>query len=82
MWRRPHDFAAGASDPSGFSRRGLKIAEERDTQSGVPILSDIPLVSFFFSRKGQYKRYKNLLILLKANVVLMDEHEPGLGVRR
>jgi len=61
---------------------GLKIAEERDVKSGVPILSDIPIVSFFFSRRGEYKRYKNLLILLRAHVVIMSEHEPGQGVRR
>jgi type II secretory pathway component GspD/PulD (secretin) len=61
---------------------GLKVAEERDAQSGVPILSDLPILSFFFSRKGQFKRYKHLMILLKANVVIMNELEPGLGVRK
>lgn len=59
---------------------GMKIAQERNTKSGVPILSDIPVVNFLFSRRGQYNRYKNLLVLLKARVVIMSEHEPGVGV--
>jgi len=61
---------------------GLKIAQERDVQSGVPILSEIPIISFFFNRKGQFKRYKNLMVLLRARVVIMNEHEPGVAVGR
>ncbi len=61
---------------------GLKIAEERNTKSGVPILSDIPIVSFFFTRRGTFNRYKNLLVLLKARVVIMNEFEPGVGIGR
>jgi len=61
---------------------GLKIAEERNTKSGVPILSDIPVLSFFFSRRGQFNRYKNLLVLLRARVMIMTEYEPGLEIGR
>ena len=42
----------------------------------VPILNKIPLVSFFFDRKGNYISNRKLLILLKANIVIPAEHEP------
>lgn len=55
---------------------GLKISDKQDDQSGVPILNKIPIVSFFFNRKGQYVSNRKLLILLKANIVIPQEHEP------
>jgi Flp pilus assembly secretin CpaC/tetratricopeptide (TPR) repeat protein len=55
---------------------GLKISDKQDNQSGVPILNKIPIVSFFFNRKGQYVSNRKLLILLKAGIVIPQEHEP------
>jgi type II secretory pathway component GspD/PulD (secretin) len=39
-------------------------------------LSSIPVLSFFFSRKGTYESYQKLIILLTANIILPEEHEP------
>ncbi|MEM7306526.1 MAG: hypothetical protein AAF682_07645 [Planctomycetota bacterium] len=55
---------------------GFKIRESQDLRSGVPILNKIPLVSFFFERKGNFVSNRKLLILLKANIVIPEEHEP------
>lgn len=55
---------------------GMKISDRQDLRSGVPILNKIPLVSFFFDRKGNYISNRKLLILLKANIVIPAEHEP------
>jgi type II secretory pathway component GspD/PulD (secretin) len=55
---------------------GLKVSDKQDNRSGVPILNKIPVVSFFFERKGQYVSNRKLLILLKAQVVIPQEHEP------
>ena len=55
---------------------GQKISDRQDLRSGVPILNKIPLVSFFFERKGNYISNRKLLILLKANIVIPAEHEP------
>ncbi len=55
---------------------GLKYYEEQDVDSGVPILKDIPILSFFFSRKGKYTNLRDLLVLLRARIVIMEEHEP------
>ncbi|RKY22017.1 MAG: hypothetical protein DRQ55_02400 [Planctomycetota bacterium] len=57
---------------------GLKTTIEQDFDSGMPFLSDIPLVSFFFSRQGEYTSRRKLLILLTANIVAPEEHEPIL----
>lgn len=55
---------------------GLKISDKQDLASGVPILNKIPLVSFFFNRQGKYVSNRKLLILLNANIVIPQEHEP------
>lgn len=56
---------------------GMKILEEQEMDSGIPYLNQIPVLSFFFSRKGTYETYQKLVILLTANIILMDELEPG-----
>jgi general secretion pathway protein D len=56
---------------------GLKYHVEQDMMSGVPILSDIPVLGFFFSHKGKYTQMKDLLILLKVQIVILEEQEPG-----
>ncbi len=63
-------------DNSTLLLGGLKTAEERTVQSGVPFLRDIPLLSFLFGRKGTFTAHKNLLILLKARIIVMNEYEP------
>jgi len=55
---------------------GQKISDRQDQRSGVPLLNKIPLVSFFFDRKGNYISNRKLLILLKATIVIPQEHEP------
>jgi type II secretory pathway component GspD/PulD (secretin) len=55
---------------------GLKVSDKQDNRSGVPILNKIPIVSFFFERKGQYISNQKLLILLRADIVIPQEHEP------
>jgi general secretion pathway protein D len=56
---------------------GFKIHHQQDLRSGVPILNKIPLVSFLFERKGTSISNRKLLILLTANIVIPEEHEPS-----
>ncbi len=58
---------------------GSSNNENQDQQSGIPILSQIPIVKFFFSRSGEFHRNKKLLILLRAKIVIPQEHEPRLS---
>ena len=55
---------------------GMKTVKEKSLESGVPFLSDIPILSFFFSRKGSYETYQKLLILLTAKIIIPVEYEP------
>lgn len=62
---------------------GLKFYEEQDLDSGIPVLKDIPILSFFFSRKGKYTNMRDLIILLRVKVLIMEEYEPNTsGFRR
>lgn len=56
---------------------GLKVSEKQDLRSGVPLLNQIPVVRFLFERKGNYVSNRKLLILIKADIVIPEEHEPS-----
>lgn len=65
---------------------GLKISEKKDQRSGIPFLNKIPVLSFFFDRKGTFISNRKLLILITAQIVIPEEHEPtpsqlGLSAR-
>ena len=57
---------------------GLKFFEEQDYEAGIPILKDIPILSWFFSRKGKYTNMRDLIVLLKVDIVILEEHEPTI----
>ncbi len=58
---------------------GIKFFKDIQAESGVPILSNIPLISFLFTRKAKLIQRSNLLILIKALVVIPEEHAGGMG---
>jgi type II secretory pathway component GspD/PulD (secretin)/tetratricopeptide (TPR) repeat protein len=55
---------------------GMKVHQNQDLRSGVPILNKIPLISFLFERQGTFVTNRKLLILLKAKIVIPQESEP------
>jgi type II secretory pathway component GspD/PulD (secretin) len=55
---------------------GLRVSEKQDLRSGIPILNQIPVLRFLFERKGTYAANQKLLILITANIVIPQEHEP------
>jgi type II secretory pathway component HofQ len=57
---------------------GMKLAEKSNQVSGVPILKDLPGLSFFFSRKGTFVQNKKILILVRAQVVMPFEDQPPM----
>ncbi len=57
---------------------GMKLSEKQDQISGIPILQDIPIVSFFFSRKGSFTNNMKILIMIRARIVFSSEFEPEL----
>ena len=60
---------------------GIKFFRDAVAESGVPILRNIPILSFLFGRKAKTVQRRNLLILIKAEVVVPEEHAPTLGPR-
>ena len=61
---------------------GWKVSEDRDLKSGVPFLNQIPIINFFFERKGKFLNKKKLLILVRAKIVIPEEGEPVFGLGR
>ncbi len=55
---------------------GMKTAERQKQESGIPILKDLPLLGFFFSRKGTFIENRKVIILIKATIIMSEEHEP------
>jgi tetratricopeptide (TPR) repeat protein len=55
---------------------GMRLVERMDLNSGVPVLKDLPGLSFLFSRKGTSLLNRKILILISANIVVLEEHEP------
>ncbi len=58
---------------------GLTVSEDRLVESGVPFLNKIPIVNFLLGRKGQFSQKRNLIILLRAEIVIFDERQPKFG---
>jgi len=56
--------------------------EELEVETGVPVLSKIPILSRFFSNRLETKEEKTLLVLLKPTILIQNEEEernyPGL----
>ena len=55
---------------------GMRLSERQNLTSGVPVLKDIPGLSFLFSRRGTSTQNRKILILIRARIVLMDEMVP------
>jgi type II secretory pathway component GspD/PulD (secretin) len=54
---------------------GLKNISSVDRRSETPILSQIPLLSFFFSKKGRSDELSDLLIIMHVRIVDLNEEE-------
>lgn len=61
---------------------GVKFFKDDAAESGIPVLSKIPILSFFFTRKAKVIQRRNLMILVQANVVIPEEHAPTTGLAR
>ncbi|MDP7034145.1 MAG: hypothetical protein QF752_06590 [Planctomycetota bacterium] len=62
---------------------GLKTIRVLDSKTGVPWLSNIPMASFIASGTGKSDEMQNVIIIVKATVVDLDEEqERQVGERR
>ncbi len=54
---------------------GFKDILMRDMQAGVPFLEHIPVLNFFFTRKGKVDERRRLLMLVTPEIIDLAEHE-------
>ncbi|MAX24510.1 MAG: hypothetical protein CMJ19_08395 [Phycisphaeraceae bacterium] len=61
---------------------GQRLVGEIEIESGVPVLSKIPLVNRLFTNRTKVKDERTLLILIKPTIIIQSEEEnllfPGL----
>jgi type II secretory pathway component GspD/PulD (secretin) len=55
---------------------GMRLVERQNLRSTVPFLGDLPGLSWLFSRRGTSVQNRKILILVKANIIMMEEQEP------
>lgn len=62
---------------------GQRLVTESESESGVPVLSKIPIINRFFSNRVMAREEQTLLILLKPTILIQNEQEerhfPGLN---
>ena len=57
---------------------GLVRDNKYDGKTGIPLLSDLPIIGRFFTTNHRERVRRNLLILINARVILFDEEEAKL----
>lgn len=61
---------------------GQRLVTEVEVETGVPVLSKIPIINRFFTNRVESKEEQTLLILLKPTILIQSEQEeksfPGL----
>jgi general secretion pathway protein D len=61
---------------------GQRLVTEQEVESGVPVLSKIPIINRFFSNRIEVREEQTLLILIKPTILIQAEEEnrhfPGL----
>jgi len=70
-----------ASVPDGGTLMlgGLSRASEGEGRAGIPIISDIPIPKFSFSRWGKTDNRTSLIILVRPDILIQGEREPKAG---
>lgn len=64
---------------------GQRLVGETEIESGVPVLSKIPLINRLFTSKSKVEDERTLLILIKPTIIIQNEREedffPGITDR-
>lgn len=62
---------------------GQRLVTEYEVESGVPVLSKLPILNRFFTNRIESKEEQTLLVLIKPTIMIMGEDEernfPGLS---
>lgn len=64
---------------------GQKLVGETEIESGVPVLSKIPLLNRLFTNTSKVEDERTLLIMIRPTIIIQNEREeelfPGIGDR-
>ncbi len=74
--------AVSVPDKGTLLLGGARTVHEIEVESGVPVLSKIPIVNRFFTNRVTSKDERSLLILIRPEIIIQQENEdllfPGL----
>jgi general secretion pathway protein D len=75
------DFKTTVSVPDGGTLLlgGTRRFAESDVETGVPILSKVPILKRLFNNRASLRNASNLLILIRPKVIIQAEEEHRLG---
>ncbi|KPJ73383.1 MAG: hypothetical protein AMS14_06580 [Planctomycetes bacterium DG_20] len=75
------DFKTTVSVPDGGTLLlgGTRQYNETEAETGVPILSKVPILKRLFNNRASIRRANNLLILIKPKIIIQAEEEHKLG---
>lgn len=61
---------------------GQRLTNEVEMETGVPVLSKLPIINRFFTNRAEVREERTLLILMKPTIIIQSEREeeefPGL----
>ncbi len=69
-------------DGGSFVIGGMRTMSETDVESGIPVLSDLPLIGSLFKRKGKSTVRQDVIIIVTARIIDLEEeidHQFGSG---
>lgn len=79
------DSAVTVPDRGTILLGGQRLSTEVEVETGVPVLSKIPVLNRFFSNRATAKEQSTLLLLMTPTILIQDELEdqafPGLRDR-
>ncbi|MCB9934890.1 MAG: hypothetical protein H6840_04275 [Planctomycetes bacterium] len=62
-------------DGGSFVIGGLRQMSETQVDSGIPIISDLPLIGALFTRKGKSVVRQDIIIVVSARIIDLEEEE-------
>jgi general secretion pathway protein D len=75
------DYKTTVSVPDGGTLLlgGTRKYTEMEAETGVPILSRVPILKRLFNNRASLRSAKNLLILIRPKIIIQSEEENKLG---
>jgi len=75
------DFKTTVSVPDGGTLLlgGTRVYDEQEAETGVPVLSKVPILKRLFNNRATVRRAHSLLIMIRPQIIIQAESEAKLG---